>query len=111
GLIPNSPTAGQDWATSLKRQLEFYTWLQSDEGAIAGGATNSWDGAYKAYPSGTSTFYGMAYTGAPVYNDPPSNNWFGMQAWPVERVAELYYILAKKGDTSSEQFKMAKQVT
>ena len=111
GLIPNSPTAGQDWATSLSRQLEFYTWLQSDEGAIAGGATNSYDGAYKAYPAGTSTFYGMAYDDAPVYHDPPSNNWFGMQAWGVERIAELYYILASSGDTSSENFQMAKQIT
>ncbi|WP_420805390.1 glycoside hydrolase family 48 protein [Paenibacillus sanguinis] len=111
GLIPNSPTAGQDWATSLSRQLEFYTWLQSSEGAIAGGATNSYDGAYKAYPSGTSTFYDMAYDDAPVYHDPPSNNWFGMQAWGVERIAELYYILASNGDTSSENFQMAKQIT
>lgn len=111
GLIPNSPTAGQDWATSLSRQLEFYTWLQSSEGAIAGGATNSYDGAYKAYPAGTSTFYGMAYDDAPVYHDPPSNNWFGMQAWGVERIAELYYILASSGDTSSDNFQMAKQIT
>ncbi|WP_042201000.1 glycoside hydrolase family 48 protein [Paenibacillus camerounensis] len=110
GLVPSSATAGQDWSNSLKRQLEFYTWLQSAEGAIAGGATNSYDGAYKAYPAGTSTFYGMAYDDAPVYHDPPSNNWFGMQAWSVERVAELYYILASSGDTSSENFQMAKQV-
>lgn len=110
GLIPDSPTAGQDWNTSLKRQLEFYTWLQSAEGAIAGGATNSWDGAYKAYPAGTSTFYDMAYDDAPVYHDPPSNNWFGMQTWPVERIAEYYYILASGGDTSSENFRMAKEV-
>ncbi|WP_110934452.1 glycoside hydrolase family 48 protein [Paenibacillus bouchesdurhonensis] len=110
GLVPTSPTAGQDWTTSLKRQLEFYTWLQSAEGAIAGGATNSWDGAYKAYPAGKSTFYDMAYDDAPVYHDPPSNNWFGMQAWPVERIAELYYILASNGDTTSENFQMAKQV-
>lgn len=109
-LIPESPTAQQDWETSLTRQLEFYTWLQSKEGAIAGGATNSWDGAYKAYPAGTSTFYNMAYDDAPVYHDPPSNNWFGMQAWGVERIAELYYILASNGDTSSENFQMAKQV-
>lgn len=110
GLVPASATAGQDWSNSLKRQLEFYTWLQSAEGAIAGGATNSYDGAYKAYPAGTSTFYGMAYDDAPVYHDPPSNNWFGMQAWSVERVAELYYILAASGDTTSENFQMAKQV-
>ena len=29
----------------------------------------------------TPTFYGMAYDWEPVYHDPPSNNWFGMQAW------------------------------
>lgn len=110
GMSPQSATAGQDWGTSLKRQLEFYTWLQSAEGAIAGGATNSWEGAYKAYPAGKSTFYGMAYDEAPVYHDPPSNNWFGMQAWGVERIAELYYALAVQGDTSSENFQMAKQV-
>ena len=33
----------------------------------------------------------MGYTEAPVYNDPPSNQWFGMQAWGMQRVAELYY--------------------
>ncbi|GIP15933.1 hypothetical protein J40TS1_15750 [Paenibacillus montaniterrae] len=110
GLIPDSPTAQVDWNTSLTRQLEFYTWLQSAEGAIAGGATNSFNGAYEAYPAGTSTFYGMAYDDAPVYHDPPSNNWFGMQAWGVERIAELYYILASNGDTSSQNFQMAKQV-
>ncbi|MNW25577.1 Exoglucanase-2 precursor [compost metagenome] len=110
GLVPNSPTAQADWEKSLERQLEFYTWLQSNEGAIAGGATNSYSGDYKAYPAGTSTFYDMAYVSAPVYKDPPSNNWFGMQAWPVERIAELYYIMAKNGDTSSQNFQMAKQV-
>jgi hypothetical protein len=90
-LTPKSPTAKTDWGTSLTRQLEFYKWLQSPEGGIAGGATNSWDGAYATPPAGTPTFYGMAYTEAPVYNDPPSNQWFGMQAWGMQRVAELYY--------------------
>ncbi len=90
-LTPKSPTAKSDWTTSLERQLEFYRWLQSPQGGIAGGATNSWDGAYATPPAGTPTFYGMAYTEAPVYNDPPSNQWFGMQAWGVQRVAELYY--------------------
>ncbi|MGN7765294.1 glycoside hydrolase family 48 protein [Paenibacillus sp. 22594] len=110
GLVPASATAGQDWSKSLTRQLEFYNWLQSSEGAIAGGATNSYKGSYSAYPAGTSTFYGMAYDEAPVYHDPPSNNWFGMQAWSVERVAELYYILASSGDTTSANFQMAKRV-
>ncbi|MFZ5989893.1 MAG: glycoside hydrolase family 48 protein [Bacillota bacterium] len=88
---PKSPNGAKDWATSLKRQLEFYTWLQSAEGAIAGGATNSWNGRYDKYPVGISTFYDMAYEENPVYQDPGSNTWFGFQAWSVQRVAELYY--------------------
>ncbi len=90
-LEPKSPTAPGDWATSLQRQLQFYEWLQSAEGAIAGGATNSWNGRYDAPPTGDPTFYGMAYDWEPVYHDPPSNNWFGFQAWSMERVAEYYY--------------------
>jgi hypothetical protein len=90
-FAPKSPTAKADWQTSLNRQLEFYQWLQSSEGAIAGGATNSWNGAYEAPPSGTPTFYGLAYVQAPVYEDPPSNQWFGMQTWSLERLAEYYY--------------------
>ncbi|WP_433894508.1 glycoside hydrolase family 48 protein [Streptomyces sp. CA-111067] len=89
-MAPKSATGKSDWTTSLSRQLEFYQWLQSDEGGIAGGATNSWDGAYAQPPAGTPTFYGMAYDPAPVYHDPPSNQWFGMQAWSMERVAEYY---------------------
>ncbi|WP_432824249.1 glycoside hydrolase family 48 protein [Dactylosporangium sp. CA-092794] len=90
-LTPRSPTAKADWQTSLGRQLEFYQWLQSSEGAFAGGATNSWGGNYSAPPAGTPTFYGMFYDVQPVYHDPPSNQWFGFQAWSVERVAEYYY--------------------
>ncbi|MEV4413240.1 glycoside hydrolase family 48 protein, partial [Catellatospora sp. NPDC049609] len=90
-LRPLSPTAATDWNTSLNRQLDFYLWLQSAEGAIAGGATNSWNGDYSAPPAGTPTFYGLAYDVKPVYHDPPSNQWFGFQAWSLHRVAELYY--------------------
>ena len=79
-----------DWTTRSTRQLEFYRWLQSTEGAIAGGATNSWAGRYATPPAGTSTFYGMSYDWQPVYHDPPSNQWFGFQAWSMERVAEYY---------------------
>ncbi|MCX5264960.1 glycoside hydrolase family 48 protein [Streptomyces sp. NBC_00199] len=89
-LKPKSATGQADWAKSLGRQMEFYRWLQSDEGAIAGGATNSWAGRYAPPPAGTSTFYGMYYDQQPVYHDPPSNQWFGFQAWSMERVAELY---------------------
>jgi hypothetical protein len=89
-LKPKSATGAADWNTSLTRQLEFYRWLQSDEGAIAGGATNSWAGRYATPPAGKSTFYGMYYDQQPVYHDPPSNQWFGFQAWSMERVAEYY---------------------
>ncbi|MFI7080014.1 glycoside hydrolase family 48 protein [Micromonospora sp. NPDC049903] len=91
-LKPRSSTAAADWTNSLNRQLEFYTWLQSAEGGIAGGATNSWGGHYGTPPAGTSTFYGMFYDVDPVYNDPPSNQWFGMQAWSMQRIAELYLV-------------------
>ncbi|TYQ16813.1 UNVERIFIED_CONTAM: dockerin type I repeat protein [Acetivibrio alkalicellulosi] len=80
----------RDWATSLERQLEFYTWLQSADGGIAGGATNSWRGRYENYPSGASTFHGMIYDENPVYKDPGSNTWFGMQVWSMHRIVDLY---------------------
>lgn len=89
---PKSPSAARDWRTSLSRQLEFYRWLQSAEGAIAGGATNSVNGRYDKPPADASRFYNMTYDWQPVYHDPPSNNWFGMQTWTMGRVAELYYV-------------------
>jgi hypothetical protein len=89
---PRSATGATDWANSLTRQLEFYRWLQSSEGAIAGGATNSWQGSYAQPPAGRSTFYGMFYDDKPVFHDPPSNQWFGFQAWSMERVAEYYFV-------------------
>lgn len=90
-LRPKSSTGAADWSTSLTRQLQFYTWLQSAEGAIAGGATNSWEGHYATPPSGLPKFHGMTYDWQPVYHDPPSNQWFGFQAWTMDRVAQLYY--------------------
>ncbi|GAB3139983.1 glycoside hydrolase family 48 protein [Microbispora hainanensis] len=90
-LKPKGSTAVSDWSTSLTRQLQFYKWLQSAEGGIAGGATNSWEGHYASPPSSLPKFFGMAYDWQPVYHDPPSNQWFGFQAWSMERVAELYY--------------------
>lgn len=89
-FAPKSSNGKRDWAASLQRQIEFYQWLQSAEGAIAGGATNSWNGRYEAYPAGTSTFYGMGYVENPVYADPGSNTWFGFQAWSMQRMMELY---------------------
>ena len=90
GLKVTSATGATDWATSLNRQLEFLQWLQSADGGIAGGATNSWEGQYATPPAGSSTFYGMFYDQQPVWHDPPSNQWFGFQTWGMERIAEYY---------------------
>ncbi|MDT8718332.1 exoglucanase [Clostridium sp. 19966] len=98
-MKPKSANGARDWGKSLDRQLEFYQWLQSAEGAIAGGATNSYNGRYEKYPAGTATFYGMAYQENPVYADPGSNTWFGMQAWSMQRMAEYYY---NSGDTRAK---------
>ena len=92
GLKVTSATGSTDWATSLGRQLEFLQWLQSADGGIAGGATNSWDGQYGTPPAGSSTFYGMFYDLQPVWHDPPSNQWFGFQTWGMERIAEYYQV-------------------
>ncbi|HLY09670.1 MAG TPA: glycoside hydrolase family 48 protein [Planctomycetota bacterium] len=83
-----------DWASSLRRQLEFYRWLQSAEGAIAGGATSSVNGRYEPIAAGTPTFHGLAYVDHPVFRDPPSNEWFGWQAWSMGRLAQ-YAALTK----------------
>ncbi len=109
GLLTDSTLSGgmkaqgatKDYTTSLQRQLEFYQWLQSADGPFAGGATNSYKGRYEAYPSGISTFYGMAYTEHPVYADPGSNHWIGNQVWSTQRLAELYYWVCKDGDKSN----------
>nr|WP_255353386.1 glycoside hydrolase family 48 protein [Nocardia sp. NRRL S-836] len=89
-LKPLSATGQQDWSTSLDRQLEMLQWLQSADGGLAGGVTNSWEGQYASPPAGTPTFYGMYYDAHPVWRDPPSNRWFGFQVWGIERTAALY---------------------
>jgi hypothetical protein len=94
-LIPLSPSAKSDWSTSLTTQLNMFQWLQSAEGAIAGGIENNWGGNYgdvSKPPSGDPTFDGMYYDPEPEYHNPPSNQWFGYQTWPMERVAEYYYV-------------------
>jgi len=75
--------------------------LQTVEGAFAGGATNTWNGRYDQPPSNltSSTFYGMAYDWEPVYHDPPSNQWYGMQGWSIDRLAQYYYVT---GDAKSK---------
>ncbi|HET6213869.1 MAG TPA: glycoside hydrolase family 48 protein [Micromonosporaceae bacterium] len=91
-LRPLSPSAAADWQTSLSRQLDSYLWLQSAEGGIAGGATNSVGGAYGPRDPNLPNFFGWQYDFQPVFHDPPSNQWFGFQAWSLERVAEYYFV-------------------
>jgi hypothetical protein len=115
-LIPLSPSAKGDWATSLTTQLNLMQWLQSNEGAIAGGVTNNWGGNYgdvSKPPSGDPTFDGMYYDFEPVYHNPPSNQWFGYQTWPMERVAEYYYVTgnAQAGAILSKWVSWAESVT
>jgi len=99
-LRPQSASAPGDWTTSLSRQLDSYLWLQSAEGGIAGGATNSVNGNYEAPAAGTPNFFGWFYDFQPVFHDPPSNQWFGFQVWSMERVAEYYWVT---GDTKAKR--------
>jgi len=93
---PKSSSGVKDWAVSLDRQLELFRWLQTPEGCIAGGATNSWNGQYAQPDNSITSFYGMWYDWQPVYHDPPSNNWTGMQGRGMERVCSLYYLSGNK---------------
>lgn len=95
-----SSNATADYEESLKRQVEMYLWLQSAEGPIGGGCTNSLNGRYETYPDGMSTFYDMAYVAHPVYADPGSNHWIGNQVWAVQRLAELYYYVKQNDATN-----------
>ncbi|KAF7271070.1 hypothetical protein GWI33_016030 [Rhynchophorus ferrugineus] len=93
-FTPKGATAVEDWAKSLERQLELYEYLQTEEGAFAGGVTNSWKGRYESPDSDlyVDTFHGLFYDWEPVYHDPPSNRWFGMQPWSADRLAQYYYV-------------------
>jgi Glycosyl hydrolase family 48/Calx-beta domain len=101
GYSPTTAGAAAQWQNSLSRQLEMLRWLQSPEGPIAGGVTNSWRGIYATPTDGrqTAKFYGLYYDYSPVFSRPPSNNWVGYQGWGLERVAALY--LATAGITDS----------
>lgn len=98
GMAPASPGAGDIWLGSLYRQIEMVRWLQSPEGPIAGGVTNSWKAQYASVSDGRerATFYGMHYTYSPVWHDPPSNNWVGFQAWGQGRTADLFLEVSDK---------------
>ncbi|WBQ32540.1 putative glycoside hydrolase [Erwinia phage Kuerle] len=105
GMTPLSASAGDIWLGSMYKQLEMIRWLQTLEGPIAGGVSNSWKGRYETPNDGRDnfTFYGMYYTYAPVWHDPPSNNWFGFQAWGLGRVADLMLEVATVESPSTMQ--------
>ncbi len=105
GMKPLSPSAGDIWKGSLLRQIEMIRWLQSPEGAIAGGVTNSWNARYETPDDGRNTakFYGMVYTYSPVWHDPPSNKWAGFQAWGQGRTADLFVEVAGSTNTLAMQ--------
>jgi hypothetical protein len=98
GMTPMSPSAGDIWLGSVYRQIEMIRWLQSPEGPIASGVTNSYAGDYRI-PDGNrnvSKFYGMSYVYSPVWHDPPSNNWVGFQYWGQGRTADLFLEVSDK---------------
>lgn len=78
-LRPRSANGVRDWAESLERQLGFYAAMQSEEGAFAGGGRVRADGTLDFEPH-------------PVFRDPPSNEWFGWQAWSVDRLAQFHLL-------------------
>lgn len=98
GLKPDSPSAGDIWLGSVYRQIEMIRWLQSPEGPIAGGVTNSYLGRYADPADGreNAQFYGMHYVYTPVWHDPPSNNWVGFQTWGQGRTANLFLEVSDK---------------
>ncbi|MED5545702.1 MAG: glycoside hydrolase family 48 protein [Pseudomonadota bacterium] len=98
GFTPQSPSAGDIWLGSLYRQIEMIRWLQSPEGPIAGGVSNSYLAQYLTPTDGrqNATFYGMYYVYAPVWHDPPSNDWVGFQSWGQARTADLFLEVSDK---------------
>ncbi|XP_050297946.1 exoglucanase B-like [Anthonomus grandis grandis] len=91
-LKPSSASAVSDWQASLERQLEFYQWVQTSDGPLGGGVTNSWEESYADPPAAVkaNTFYGMWYKSQPGYEG--ASDWFGMQSWSMDRLAQYYYL-------------------
>lgn len=83
----------EDWQISLERQVELYQWIQTSEGAMGGGVTNSWKNVYGEPPSDVQayTFHGLFYENEPGMDDGTSD-WFGMWTWTMDRLAQYYYI-------------------
>eukprot|EP01084_Bolivina_argentea_P236253 397293_1 len=95
-------TGKTHWDKIRQTTLDLWEWCQSATGPIAGGITNSVGGRYlNPNTRGITGFFKeMSYQWEPVYHDPPSNNWFGMNAWSQERNAEYYFLT---GDPQSKK--------
>lgn len=107
GMEPSTTGAGDLWLGSLYRQIEMIRWLQSPEGPIAGGVTNSMFDQYINLTDGrqNAQFYGMDYVYSPVWHDPVSNNWVGFQGWGQGRTANLFLEVSDKNTTLANQIR------
>lgn len=92
-LRPQAASAVEDWQNSLQRQLELYQWIQTSGGLFGGCVTNSWLNQYADPPADVKsyTFHGMFYENEPG-NDDGTSDWFGMETWTVDRLAQYYYL-------------------
>lgn len=84
----------EQWNIVKENTIDFWDWLQTEEGAIAGGATNSFNGDYRD-PAGygvTGYFNGLPYVSSPQHINPPSNELFIYQTISMERNAEYCYL-------------------
>lgn len=99
-LAPTATGVPARWSISLDRQLELLRWLQTPEGAIAGGVSSNWRGRYETPTDGrqNATFYGCYYNHSPSWFAPFSNNWTGFQFWGMQRVSEVAIHAAEKGN-------------
>lgn len=102
-LVSAASGVADRWALSLDRQFELLRWLQTPEGAIAGGVSSSWRGRYETPTDGrqNAKFYGCYYNYSPSWFNPPSNNWTGFQFWGMQRVSEVAVHSVKKGASES----------
>lgn len=100
-LAPIAAGTPARWAISLDRQLEMLRWLQSPEGAIAGGVTSNYMGRYETPTDGrqNATFYGCYYNHSPSWFNPFSNDWTGFQFWGMQRISEVAIHTAKRYST------------
>lgn len=86
------------------QQLVLLRWLQSPEGPIAGGITNSHNGNYTVPNDGrqNAKFMGMTYTYAPGKVNPPSNDSVEWQTIGHMNTADAFYDATYSGIQQSD---------